>query len=65
MKLKGCSWQLLAGIVLKTAGGVLEFDTVQRKFKLSVMQVCVRNHIHNGHVAPFWMPEPQLLHFDF
>ena len=29
------------------------------------MEEPVWNHIHNGHPAPVWMPEPQLLHFYF
>lgn len=38
-------------------GVLLELDTVQ-KIGLLVIQEGASNHIHDGHLAPFLMPEP-------
>ena len=54
LELQGYCQQLVADIVLKMAGGALEFDMVQRKFKFSLMQEHVRKHIHTGYLASFW-----------
>ena len=35
------------------------------KSRFSERQECAWNHIHNGHLASFLMPEPQWLHFYF
>ena len=55
------SVQLPDDTLSKMPGGVLEFDTVHKIQVLSDARTC----LNNGHLAPFWMPEPQLLHFDF
>ena len=55
------SMQLPADTLSKMPGGVLEFDTVHKIQVLSDTGTC----LNNGHLAPFWMPEPQLLHFNF
>ena len=36
--LETLSLQLLAGMVLKTVGGILKFGAIQRKFKFLVVQ---------------------------
>lgn len=50
---------------LSMAGSVLGSGTVQRKFKLSVVQRHVWDRILHGHRAPFFPPKLRLFHFNF
>lgn len=58
LKTIGCSWNLLADIVLRIDGGILEFDRGQKIQVLSdsSSQEYVWNYNPNGHLAPFWIP---------
>ena len=49
LKLQGCSWQLLADIVLKMAGGVPEFAIAQKIQVLRDSGMCLKPH-------PQWPP---------
>ena len=57
LKLQGCRWPLLTGVVLNRAGGVLEFDAVQRIASSQRCRKCL-NHIHTGLLAALWVPGP-------
>ncbi|KAI4548020.1 hypothetical protein MG293_000350 [Ovis ammon polii] len=39
--------------------GMLSTGLPVQKVQLSMMQEHVQNHMYNGHLARFWMPEPQ------
>lgn len=43
---------ILADIVLRMAGSILEFDTVQKIQVLSDAETCLKNHIHNASPTP-------------
>ena len=55
-----CTLQLLADIILREL--VVSLSLIEfRKFKFSAIQKHVWKYIHNGHPAPYWMPEPVTL----
>ena len=63
--LETLSLQLLAGIVLKTVGGVLKFGAIQRKFKFLVVQGSVWEQVFHGPWLHFCVPELWWVHYHF
>ena len=55
----------LTGVVLNTAGDVLESGIAQRKFRFSVLQACVWDQILSDCLTLVCMPELGLFHYDF